>query len=254
MMNQEDAEPRSFTDSSAFRALAERLAARTAGRDLTLVDVPVGETEQDRAERVQAQQMHRDRQWRELAGSLADANLASLEPQQDRCALRGQSPAVSDWLDSEHLNLLLSGPTRHGKTYAAYAIGNAARDRGLWVAAYRLSRANSSLRDDERRDRMQRILDGAHLLILDDVGSEHTTDWTGERLQDLLDERSTHERRTIMTTNLEWRTARDPKTDLPTGPTGMVERYGERIAARLVERARVVVIRGERRLSGPDPW
>lgn len=246
-------EPVPFTRSPAFETIRRRLTPRVRGVDLHLVVIPAGETPQDAAERRAAQQTFRDRQWRELAGSLADAALADLHPQQDRCAQREQSPAVSDWLGSEHLNLVLTGASRTGKTWAAYAVGNAARSRGLWVAAYRLSRANNGLRDDAERGRMQRTLDGADLLILDDVGSEHTTGWTGGQLQDLLDERAIHQRRTILTTTLRWRTSRDPDSGLPTGPPGMIERYGEQIANRLVERARVVVIRGEM-LAGPDPW
>lgn len=235
-------------DATEMAAWRRRVEQRVAGRDLSGVVVPQGETPEDVAERQRAQALGRARYWRESAGEYADATFAGFRPQQDRCARTGKSPAVTDWLDSDSRNLVLTGPSRRGKTYAAYAIGNAALLRGVWVVGYRMARLNADLRSDSKRERAQEIVDRVPLLVLDDLGSEHTTDWTAERLQDVLDERLSHaDRRTIVTTNLAWRRREDSDAD------GMVERYGDRIARRLVENARVVTIDGEP-LAGPDPW
>ncbi len=229
---------------------------RVLARKTADVDEPARtETAEDKAERLAVQRRARQREWTLSAGTLSTATFDALQPQQDTCARTGKTPAVTDWLDSGTRNLLLTGPSRRGKTYTAYAVGNAAVARGEWVVAYRVARLNAHLRNDDRRDQVQALIDRVPYLILDDLGSEHTTDWTGERLQDVLDERLTHDDlRTITTTNLAWQQDRD-KEGLPMlgSPLGMVERYGERIALRLVENARVVVIDGKA-LAGPAPW
>src|ERR1700733_1068262 len=58
------------------------------------------------------------------------ADCASLPPQQDP---GGQ---VSGGLPSDRPTLLLWGPSWHGKSTAAYAIGNDAARRGIWVETW----------------------------------------------------------------------------------------------------------------------
>jgi DNA replication protein DnaC len=67
-------------------------------------------------------------------------------------------------------------------------------------------------------------LDGAPLLVLDDLGAERATDWAVERLFGLLNRRHDWHRPTVLTSNL--------------GPKQLAEHLGERIAWRIVEMCR----------------
>ncbi len=229
---------------------------KAAGIDLSTVEVPEGETPEDRAARLEAQARGRGRAWRESAGDLADMRFADLKPQQDCDARSRRTPAVTDWLDSDSRNLFLHGPSRRGKTVAAYAVGNEARLRGLWVVGYRMTRLMREYRDRSTAHMAQQVVDEVPLLILDDIGAEHTTEWTAEQLYDLLEQRLNNARlRTVMTTNLTWSwSEKDEKGEPKKGAVpGLVQRYGDRIAKRLVEHARVVRIDGEP-LAEPDPF
>src|SRR5262249_51929228 len=67
-------------------------------------------------------------------------------------------------------------------------------------------------------------LDGAPVLVLDDLGAERATDWAVERLFGLLNRRHDWRRPTVLTSNL--------------GPKPLAEHLGERIAWRVVEMCR----------------
>jgi hypothetical protein len=61
--------------------------------------------------------------------------------------------------------------------------------------------------------------------VVDELGGEDQR--TGEALSDLIEQRGDEQRRTVITTNLEPRRARDD--DSP----GFLERYGDRLVSRL---------------------
>ncbi|MFF5261313.1 ATP-binding protein [Actinomadura viridis] len=181
----------------------------------------------------------------------------NLLPQQDPDG-RG-----SRWLDSGHKNALIVGPSGHGKTHLAYAIGNDAVARGMWVEAWTVSELLQALaplpthaRFDEVRSRRQEATWDAvkecELLILDDLGAEagsgYVADRNTEQLTEILTARDTNPAcRTIITLNGD-RT--DHLTDDPRGPNSksrqkkvtevkaaaanrIAERYGARVATRL---------------------
>lgn len=83
-----------------------------------------------------------------------------------------------------------------------------------------------------------------HLLVLDDFGAELLTDYAKANLFELLDHRHESYGRTILTSNLPWRTStRDGQT-----VTGMSERLGERLVDRLAQAGRVVQLAPEKSL------
>ncbi|RJL22041.1 ATP-binding protein [Bailinhaonella thermotolerans] len=162
----------------------------------------------------------------------ADASTRNLLKQQD------PGGRLSGWLGSPHRNLLVMGPSGHGKSHAAYAITNAAIDAGLWVEAWYvpdLVAALSPPEAHERRDpdraaqrerRMERVQE-CDLLLLDDLGREPATPHIHERWRSQLTTILTHREgarlRTIVTANAEERA---------TG-TRVLEPYGAPVITRL---------------------
>jgi len=115
----------------------------------------------------------------------------------------------------EGLLLVLSADAGRGKSTAA-ARGLALRP-GLWVHAPDLARppieGTSSEGLDER-------MASASLLVVDDVGTEHSpSGYAASRLQDVIVRRGHDERPTVLTTNLS--------------PADFRARYGDRVASRL---------------------
>ena len=121
------------------------------------------------------------------------------------------------------IGLLLFGPKGHGKTHAAIALLKKAlahNARGLFLPVNRLQEVvieRSRLEFDEDED--VTILERARLadlLILDDLGEEHTKDFSARMLENLCRYRSNRHRATIFTTNLN----PDPKVG------ELVQHYG----------------------------
>ncbi|GAA0347723.1 ATP-binding protein [Actinoallomurus spadix] len=117
-------------------------------------------------------------------------------------------PRVHEWLEAfivgRARTLLLGGPTGVGKSWTAWkSIETLVHNgwRGVWslVTGYRLSRLIAPPVDDEELDRLARV----DLLVIDDLGSAPVTDWTGSHLGGLVDERWSHRRPSILTTNVQ---------------------------------------------------
>lgn len=128
-------------------------------------------------------------------------------------------------LESTDPLICLSGNPGSGKTTAAgYSLF--AVKRGLFVKAARLSRW-----DRYNNEEMQKLLSPAPLVI-DDLGTEFQ-DAKGNfmaLLDEVIDVRYDHSRRTVLTTNLD--------------AASFKERYGERIADRIRESGRFVSLAG----------
>ncbi len=136
---------------------------------------------------------------------------------------------------SEGRSLLLTGGTGLGKTYLMHAIANALVDRGFTVmlaTAYQLVRA--SLDRQEGQDALALYHD-ADLLLIDDLGSEPLYQKiTIETLFALINDRMARLQPMVFSTNLT--------------PAELHDRYGARMASRLMDRSVVRVLR----LEGQD--
>lgn len=121
--------------------------------------------------------LRNSRKYRKLSDSAhlrwSHAELDSI-PQED-VAVRSGLEAFRDgaWLD-EGRNLLLTGPTGSGKTYAACALGNAALRQLRSVAYYKCSILLSEITRARQVGRLAEKLDeieNIDLLIVDDFGA-----------------------------------------------------------------------------------
>jgi DNA replication protein DnaC len=191
--------------------MPQRWRAAVTGREpLTAEDAERADLLEQQADAAAAEEMRarqhqfRTQAWDEAlsrAARFRHARVALLKPQQDPGGL------VTSWLDQPSLTLVLPGESRRGKTFAAYAVGHAAFERGWWVTAWRVSDLlrylRPSDRDPGRAESTWDAVTRAGLVILDDLGSEsRNTDWPATQMMDILDDRTRNNRRTVITTNL----------------------------------------------------
>lgn len=173
----------------------------------------------------------RARRWQAVAPSrFRDADLAGLSDE-----IRSVVVAWVD-LESPRPNLLLAGPVGTGKTWAACAAARPLVERGAVCQVMSVVDVLDALRAEMQPgaatgafDRLTEL----DVLVLDDVGAERPTEWSGERLHALIDRRWRDELPIIATTNLE--------------PRALADAMGERTYSRLVGGATAVRISGDDR-------
>lgn len=98
-------------------------------------------------------------------------------------------------------NLVILGPVGTGKTHLAVAACRPDADRGLEVRFFPVIELLDDLRPSGPPGAFHDLAD-IDRLIVDDLGTERPTDWTGERLGGLINRRWLEERPLVVTTNL----------------------------------------------------
>ncbi len=231
--------------AAAMPSVARQLARSTPSGELDEIYAAA-----DRAALAQQEQQRREIRnaayVRQRPPEYSAIDYAALREQQNP---RGQ---VSGWLASGDSTLLLMGPSWHGKTAAAYAIGNDAISSGMWVEAWfvptlaeLVGPTPRHLWDDtahaaavaDTTDRAARC----DLLILDDLGREDSREGLLERwraqLLIILNERAGDRRfRTIVTGN---------SADRAEVPKRIGARYGTPVLNRLLMDSARVWVEGE---------
>jgi hypothetical protein len=120
-----------------------------------------------------------------------------------------------------------AGPYGTGKTHAAWALAGRLLDDGLSCWAGTAAELLQQLRDTFSKARLHEHdpagtdavsladilahLKAVGLLVLDDLGAEKVTDWTAEQIFTVVNHRLVHKRATIVTTNLDRKTAPDDR-------------------------------------------
>lgn len=113
---------------------------------------------------------------------------------------------VFDQMFERNKGLLFYGDPSTGKTYLASCIANALMNKGtpLIVTSILKLTASTSMfsQDAEELSDLIRKMNAAKLLILDDLGTERTTDYKSEQVFEVIDSRYSSRRPMIITTNL----------------------------------------------------
>lgn len=148
--------------------------------------------------------------------------------------LSGDVAAMADeWLDGEmSANVLLLGAIGTGKTHTACAMAAQAWASGLRVLFLPVVELLDQLRPDGVKDALHKATN-VDLLVLDDLGGERPTDWTGERLYAVINRRWLEERPTIVTSNL--------------APDALEKAVGPRVWSRLYHGALRLTVGGDDR-------
>lgn len=137
-----------------------------------------------------------------------------------------------EWAEAEDdRNLILLGPVGTGKTHAAIAAARVRFDRGERIIFAPMVEILEALRPGG--DGSTRTWRTCRLLIIDDLGAEKPSEWTGEQLYSLVNRRWLERLPTIITSNL-------PADDLATN-------IDERVFSRLVDDALAVRLGGDDR-------
>lgn len=135
------------------------------------------------------------------------------DPTIDGLRAGGVPPAIVDdlvaWAADPTRNLVLIGPVGVGKTYAAWAAMRRVYGTGHDVHATGVVDLLDALRPSTDDTASVARLRDVDILLLDDLGAERPTDWTGERLYALIHHRWEHRRPIIATTNLDTPDLRD---------------------------------------------
>ena len=133
-------------------------------------------------------------------------------------------------------NLFLSGPPGLGKTFLSACIARKVSEKGFSVVydtagnIFAQFENRKFLRDETARDETRRYL-SCDLLILDDLGSEMTTQFVQSALYELLNTRLVEGRRTVISSNLTMEEA--------------ARRYSPQVASRLMGEYHVLEFFGD---------
>jgi DNA replication protein DnaC len=213
-------------------------------------DVPVGDPDFGRAIPCECRRDEvRDRlRRRSQIGALADRNFETFEPKgstRERQQLAHALDACRNY--AEHPSpswLLLCGPPACGKTHLAAAIANRQIELGTEVFFSVVPdlldhlRATFAPGGDVSYDELFETVRSSQLLVLDDLGTQSSTQWAREKLFQILNYRYTANLPTVITTN------------------ETISQLDERLRARLDHAWRVDVISADHSLieSLTDAW
>lgn len=99
--------------------------------------------------------------------------------------------------------LLLYGPVGTGKSFTAACIGNYLLNNAKPVIMTSFVKILQDIWENDREAEYITILNGASLLIIDDLGTERETDYALEKVYNIIDSRVRANKPMIITSNLE---------------------------------------------------
>lgn len=169
-----------------------------------------------------------------LNGSLKVATLENYKPTSNELAKAKQD--ITNYIQEFDgtKNLLLVGSYGTGKSHLSVAITKKLMERGKECLFLSLPKLLTKIKDTYNNkgvteDELLEVIKRVDLLVLDDLGAEHNTDWAITKVFEILDDRSG--KATIYTTNL--------------GSKELRERFNERNFSRLMENTQVIVMNGQ---------
>lgn len=137
-----------------------------------------------------------------------ECRIASWQPDNARPRLACQAYALS-WPPAKPL-LLLTGDKGRGKTHLACGVVREVFERHgvrgqFWPVVDQLDRYRATFDADRATETVEQVdaqLRRLDLIVLDDLGTQKSTEWAEERLYRLVDERYRDMRPLVVTTNV----------------------------------------------------
>lgn len=126
-------------------------------------------------------------------------------------------------------SIFVYGNTGVGKTYFCHAISNQKNTR-VENFVFLLSEYRDYMMKGFYNEKIKELCNEDYLII-DDIGSEKTSDFVIEFLYTIINRRYENMKRTILTTNLKFKDFSD--------------RYGDRVLSRIAEMCVLVELKGE---------
>lgn len=130
-------------------------------------------------------------------------------------------------------NMLLHGGYGTGKSHLSVAVTKRLMEQGKQCLFLSLPKLLTKIKDTYNNkgvteEELLEVVQSVDLLVLDDLGAEHNTEWATAKLFEILDDRAG--KATIYTTNLS--------------SSSLRERFNERNFSRLMENAKIVKMTG----------
>lgn len=174
-----------------------------------------------------------------IPDELMKARISNLEDRPEADGYQDAINGVRRYMDGLGANtakgrgLAIVGPVGAGKSHTAAAVliesvTSQVLRNGYWIRARRFCNAMSPGFDQEDATTVGNRVLNARLLVLDDLGGEHSTEWTQGIIEDLVSERYDRSLPTIITSNLS--------------PTVIESQYGDRTWDRLRDRNDIVIM------------
>lgn len=198
-------------------------------------DIELAKQAKERSKRLKLAKMKEKFDYYSLLnGSLKNATLENYEPTNSDLAQAKQH--IEKYIrefDGEK-NLLLHGSYGTGKSHLSVAITKKIMEQGKECLFLSLPKLLTKIKDTYNNkgvteEELLEVIQNVDLLVLDDLGAEHSTDWSVSKLFEILDDRSG--KATIYTTNLSSKELR--------------ERFNERNFSRLMENTEIIIMNGK---------
>ena len=138
-----------------------------------------------------------------------DEKIFSKEDQAYAALYRKLGKKICDEIDQNDENYIFIGEPGRGKTFLCSCIVNRLIELGqqvIYISAIQLvdlARKHAALNRNDQDEDLYEILTNCDLLIIDDLGTEHQTDFSNATLFAIVNARQLLHRKTIISTNLK---------------------------------------------------
>lgn len=207
-----------------------KMRETTAGKDRDNVDMNIIRVQEeiDQLERRQEKLLNDSN----LGKKFRDRTFNNFDRKRNEKAYDDAVMYASTFKDQFGKGLIFMGSVGTGKTHLAAAITHYLTEHGIPVKFGNIVELFDSIRDAySTDDEILSELKGLPVLVIDDLGKERKTDWTTEKIYEIVNYRYEHELPIIVTTNC----TREQ----------LQKRLGEATMSRVMEMCKPIVMVGD---------